>query len=172
MEATDATPKILSAAELLAADDLPERMIFVPQWQGSVRVRALSLAQQDHIRKSAMSGGKLDNEKMQTLMVIHCMTEPRLTEADYDRLRQKNAFALDLVAAEIMELSGISSDALRRARASFLSGAEGPGVVSAGRGAGVPVFAGADAENDGRGIDPAADDGGMGGVGSVPGSGE
>ena len=117
-------------------------------------------------------GGKLDNEKMQTLMIIHCMTDPRLTEADYDRLRQKNAFALDLVAAEIMELSGISSDALRRARASFLSGAEGPGVVSAGRGAGVPVFAGADPENDGRGIDPAADDGGMGGVGSVPGSGE
>lgn len=114
--------KILSVDEILAAPDLGEAEVEVPEWGGSVRIRGLSKAAQQHLRKSATVSGQLDPARLEMLLFIHCVVEPRFTEEQYDALAAKSAGAIDRVIKAIAELAGLDEAAIKAAERSFRSG--------------------------------------------------
>lgn len=114
--------KILNAEEILSAADLEEKIVEVPQWGGAVKIRGLTKAQQQHIRRAAMVGDSIDTDRLEMLMFIHCVVEPKFTEGQYDALRQKSAGAIDTVLNAIFELSGFTGAAFAQAEKTFRPG--------------------------------------------------
>lgn len=112
----------LQLDEILNASDIPEAEVEIPEWGGSVKVRGLTKAKQEHLRKSAMIGGKIDEEKLQLLLIVHCVVDPVIEEGHIEQLRQKSAQAINRLALKIAELCGFTEGAHKEARKDFLSG--------------------------------------------------
>lgn len=112
----------LSLDQILSAPDLPEREVEVPEWGGSVKVRSLTKAAQEHLRKSAKSADGVDEEKLQMLLIVHCVVDPPMTEADIESLRKKSAAAINRLGLAIAEVCGFSGDAQKEARQGFFPG--------------------------------------------------
>lgn len=112
--------KKLTLEEILAAPDLAEKTIEVPEWGGAVTVRGFSKAKQQALRHEAMGeDGTLDADKVEMLMFCYGVVEPEISSASYGALREKNAGAIDRVLQEILKISGLSESALREAEAQF-----------------------------------------------------
>lgn len=112
--------KKLTLEEILAAPDLAEKTVEVPEWGGTVVVRGFSKAVQQTLRREAMGeDGTLDADKVEMLMFCYGVVEPEIGSASYVALREKSAGAIDRVLKEILALSGLSEDALREAEAQF-----------------------------------------------------
>ncbi len=107
--------RILTREELLAASDIREETIEVPEWNTALRVRGLMLNEINHITNFATrKDGKVDNLRLNVFMFIRGVVEPKFTDEDMDALAKKSAVILR-VALKISELSGISQDALSNA---------------------------------------------------------
>lgn len=104
-------PRILTADELLSADDLGEALVEVPAWGGAVRVRGLSLGQFREAQRRSLVRGELDEEKLTLAIVQAGMVEPQLTDEQAEKLRDKSATAIATVAERITALSGFGEDA-------------------------------------------------------------
>lgn len=111
--------RILSAEEILEAQDLVEQVVDVPQWHGSVRIRAFSKKEQQAMRTEATIGGKVDDQLVEMLMFVHGVIEPRFGADQYELLREKSAGAIDLVLQAILEASGLTPEARKRAEKQF-----------------------------------------------------
>lgn len=116
--------RILSVDEILAAPDIEERTVDVPEWGGAVKVRGFTKAQQQQFRKEATVNGEVDDDRIEVLMFIHGVTEPQFTADRYEQLRSKSAGAIDKVLAAILEVSGMSARSFREAKRSFREGSE------------------------------------------------
>lgn len=110
---------ILSREALLAADDRAEKVIEVPEWGGSVKIKALSLgAWQDAMERSTVDGKVDDNlAGLHTLLVG--IVEPELSAEDYEQLRNKGIDGVMRVMGEIASLSGVDANAIKAAEATF-----------------------------------------------------
>lgn len=102
--------KALTAAAILAADDLATEALEVPQWGGTIHVRELTLAER-------MELGRMDQAQPDTiacwLVAVAATTsdgDPLFDQAELDtviaKLKAKQAKAVNLVSAAIMRLSG------------------------------------------------------------------
>ncbi len=109
-----ALPK-LTREQILAAPDLKEEDCPVAEWGGTVRLRALTLAQRNRILELATRNGEVDSTRAECLLFIEGVIEPRFTMADYEALRGKHAGAVERVALRVGALSGISRRALEDA---------------------------------------------------------
>lgn len=113
------TTLVLTVDQILKAADLEERTVEVPEWRGAVRIKSFSKATQQDLRKRATVKEKIDGDRLEMLMFINGVIEPRFTEEHYDQLRQKSAGAIDRVLKEILELSGLTREAIDEAKRSF-----------------------------------------------------
>jgi hypothetical protein len=110
---------LLSAEALLAAEDLGEETISVPQWGGAVRVRGLSLGQYREAQRRSIVRGEVDEERL-TIEIIHAgLVEPQLTQEQAASLTSKSAPALGIVSEAIARLSGFDADAEASATQAF-----------------------------------------------------
>lgn len=100
---------ILSIEDILSKDDLEERVVEVPEWGGSVRIKAFTKARQQEMRKRATIKGEIDTDRLEMFLFIEGVVEPRFTADHYEQLRGKNAGAVDKVLQEIARLSGVSA---------------------------------------------------------------
>ncbi|WWT39953.1 hypothetical protein [Microcystis phage Mae-JY09] len=131
--------KVLSVEQLLGADDRPEVVIHVPEWGGSVRLKALSAGQWRDVREAAKKpDGTLDNENFEARFLMASMVEPVLSEDQFGQLMERNALVLSRLSGEALKVTALEGVEEQAAR--FPEGA-GPAL-------GVP------------GGDPAGDDGG------------
>lgn len=119
----------LTEADILGANDLPEIDVTVPEWPGkngkpgTVRVRCISMATQQHIRNiSRDAKGEIDQNKVELAMLVACMVEPKLSESAIEKLRDKRASAIGRIVRAIAELNGTVSAAGESAEATFLPG--------------------------------------------------
>lgn len=132
--------KILSVEEILAAQDQKEEIIPCPEWGGAVKIRTYTLAVRRKIRDQAFGkDGKLDIDQYEKLRWLHAVVEPRFTEEQYDRLKDKAALPFNRVMDAIIRLTDYREEDIRQAARTFRGG---PGEGSA-------VRAGADAGQDG-----------------------
>ncbi len=118
-------PKILSVEDILSAPDLEEMIVAVPEWGGSVKIRSFSKQRQLQMRKDSMNGNEVDSERMELLMFIEGVVEPKFTTAHIDALRQKSAVAMDRVLQAILKLGGLTPDEQGEIEKSFR---DGPGA--------------------------------------------
>lgn len=82
---------ILSIDAILAADDLPEEVVPVPAWGGSVRLKALTHGQMIDAQKAATGpDGEVDNGEYDMQVLAAAMVEPDITREQLGQLRQKN----------------------------------------------------------------------------------
>ena len=124
--------KILSIDEILAAPDLGEKTVEVTDWGGSVVVRGMTKKEQQQLRKQALDPltGQIDPDRMEILMLAHCLAEPKITIEQAEALAQKSASAFDKVLTAIMDVAGLSEAVQKEALKSFRPGHEGPETQS------------------------------------------
>lgn len=119
--------KILSLDEILAAPDLDEKTVEVPEWGGAVVVHGMTKKEQQQLRKQATDPltGQVDPDKIEILMLAHCLAEPKITVEQAEQLAQKSAAAFDKVLTAIMDVAGLSEEVQKQALKSFRLGTEG-----------------------------------------------
>lgn len=110
-----ATPRLLTADELLNAPGPAEKVVDVPEWGGSVRLVGLSIDQVLSLR--SQGGG--DAAELSLLMLVESMVEPKLTRDQVVALRQKGAAPVMRLLNEAAELSGMTEGAPEAAARSF-----------------------------------------------------
>ena len=122
----------LTTDEILTADDLGTEDVPVPEWgEGKgVQIQGISKGTQQSIRSAAMrvnpqtQESEVDTERLELLMFIHCVAQPKFDESAYDGLRAKSAAGIDRVLKRVMALNGMSEDDRKETEARFLDGAE------------------------------------------------
>lgn len=110
----------LTLDDIVAAQDLAEDTIDVPEWGGSLLVRAMTKQRQIEIRDE----GAGEKGLVELLMFTACVIEPPFTSADVAILRGKSAAVFDRVMRRILELNGANAGAVEQAKARFPAPAE------------------------------------------------
>lgn len=105
------SPRLLTAAEIWAIDDCPERTIDVPEWNNrQVRIRGLTLEQIASVAQRATRRDPRTNVEEQdrallaAFTIIEGMVEPKLTTADVGRIRTRSATAITRIVQAITNL--------------------------------------------------------------------
>ena len=93
--------------EILSLDDRPV-IDHVCAW-GNVKVRACSMREKAACRRRATitdSTGKqdVDNEKLESFLVITCCVEPKFEQNDAEALLEKNAAIVSKLASLILQI--------------------------------------------------------------------
>lgn len=110
---------LLTRDEILAVDDLKTIDVEVPEWGGTVRLRALTGSERDRLEASILNkeGNGADRAKLATFRARLCaMTmvdesgQRLFGEAEVSALGQKSAAALSRVADAAQKLSAISQE--------------------------------------------------------------
>lgn len=128
MTDTPAEPRLLTAEDIEAADDIPEEIVPMPEWGGAVKLRGLSIDDVMALNAKAKgSDGKPDPIRMSILMLAASMAEPSLTPEQVEGLRRKSAGAVTRLIKVASHLSGLGESALGDAERSFRAEPE-PGV--------------------------------------------
>lgn len=121
----------LTKDQILAADDIQEEIVPVPEWGGKVLVRGLSGAQRDDYEASLQKGKGPNKEvnlrnaraKLVVLSVVHPTTRERIfSEHDVAALGTKSASALQRVFDAAARLSGLSKSDLDELTENFDDG--------------------------------------------------
>lgn len=106
-----AAPKILSVEDILTAPDIQERVVEVPEWGGAVKIKSFTKQRQIQLRAQAVDGkGEVDSERMELLMFIEGVVEPRFSAQHIDLLKEKSASAMDRVLSAILDLGGLTPE--------------------------------------------------------------
>ena len=109
---------ILSREAILAASDIQEEIVPVPEWGGEVIVRGLSGTQRDQFEASVVKQKGKSTElnlknvraKMIALSVVDEHGNRIFSESDVAALGAKSARALQRVWEKARELSGLSDE--------------------------------------------------------------
>lgn len=113
----------LTVQEVLASRDLEERELDVPEWGGTVLIRAFSKRRQQELRKQSVGpGGETDGEKLEMLLLTEGVIEPEFLPEHVDGLREKSAGVIDRIVRSILELSGMTAEAEKTAEKRFPAG--------------------------------------------------
>lgn len=101
---------LLSAASILAAEDLKEENVPVPEWNGNVRLMQLNAEESTAFTKemSTIEGA----ENGMYLMLIYCARDAEgkriFTLEDLPALKKKNITVLNRLQLIALELNGMS----------------------------------------------------------------
>lgn len=120
--------KILTRAEILAADDIPRELVEVPEWGGSVYVRGLTAMERSEfenlmlgLENRRIKVGKSDDMTIQMDMRVLrvrlsalCMVDEKgnrlFGDDEVEALGRKSADALNRIFVVAQRLSGMTSD--------------------------------------------------------------
>jgi hypothetical protein len=120
----------LSRDQILAANDLEVREVDVPEWGGTVKVRALNGAERDRFEASLRkerrrADGKegtevvANTDNMRAKLVARAVVDDDgkrvFTDADINALGEKSALVLDRLFDVVSDLSGLSDTAAEEA---------------------------------------------------------
>ena len=103
----EGTIRVLTIDEILAAKDVQEETVEVPQWGGAVKVAGFTKARQQEMRKEATVAGEVDGDRLEMFMFIEGVIDPKFTRDHYEQLRNKSAGAVDTVLRVILKMSGV-----------------------------------------------------------------
>lgn len=131
----------LSVDDILAAEDIEEKWIDVPEWPkngkpGRVKIRPLNLRQLSAVarrasRKNPAGQDEIDRELMVVFTLLEGMVMPKLTAESAKKLSLKSAGAVSRIAAAINAL-GVTPEAIDEADKSVWDEADIAVPVSVG----------------------------------------
>lgn len=111
----------LTKADILAADDIEELDVAVPQWGGTVRIRALTMLQVSNCRKRSMrrdprtGQDEQDQELTIALLLSESLVDPPHTLPEAQAMLTKSAKAVSHIVRAINEASGLTEAAITEA---------------------------------------------------------
>jgi hypothetical protein len=97
-------PGYLSAEAILAADDIQETDVSVPEWGGKVRVRGFSLNDLLHLRKEAGN----DERAMMVAMLAAGLVHPTLSRDQAEAMLSRSAAACQRIVESMNILNGLT----------------------------------------------------------------
>jgi hypothetical protein len=100
---------------ILSAPDSKEDYVNIPEWGVRVKVKGLTKKEQILARKKSTSKGILDESKLEGLIFVAGMVEPRITPDKVDQLFEKSSGAVD----RIFRLSGMDGAVDSEAESDF-----------------------------------------------------
>lgn len=109
----------LTVEEIIAADDLGQEEVEMPEWGGSVMVRGLGYGEWVDLRDAATVGGQQDERLFTRLLLAAALVEPVVSIEQADLLIAKSASAVNRLVDSIVSTSRISDDAIKAAEATF-----------------------------------------------------
>jgi hypothetical protein len=101
---------------ILNADDVGHEVVDVPAWGVKLEVRSMTGRERaTMIERFIDDSGQMNVKDLYPSLIIACAFDPDsgeqvFSQADHDKLNDKNAAALEVVAQAAMRLSGISSE--------------------------------------------------------------
>lgn len=110
---------MLTREAILSSNDLPTEPVEVPEWGGTIHVRAMSGTDRDAFEASMIDGRKggsdtahLRNIRARLMVLTACdgKGERLFTDEDAIVLGRKSSKALDRVFAVAQRLNGLSAD--------------------------------------------------------------
>lgn len=118
---------MLTAAQILQAQDIATKEIEVPEWGGNILIKQLSRGQQDEYLKRQFGARMRQDTKAKTqeldlsnmyghdAFLLVCAVcddnaKPIFTAAQIDALKQKNGEVIGRIAKEILQFSGMVED--------------------------------------------------------------
>lgn len=111
--------RVPDLSELLALDDSEEAWIEFPDHNFKVKVRSLSKAEQIKYRKQATVNGKVDGNRLEGLLLVNGLVQPKLTIDHINTMFQKKSGLVDKILLKILDLSGMTDDKREEAEADF-----------------------------------------------------
>jgi hypothetical protein len=111
--------RVPDLSELLAIDDKQEAWVDLPKWGYKVKVRSLSKAEQMKLRKQATVSGKVDQNRLEGLLLVNGMVEPKMTIDHINTVFQKQGGLVDKILVSILDLSGMTDEPQTQVEAEF-----------------------------------------------------
>lgn len=111
--------KILTLAEIEAAEDVREQIVPVPEWGGSVKIRQFTKDKEFMIRKAARIGGQVDSERLEMLLLIGGIVEPEVNEETIGLFQQKSMPAVDRILKQIEAINAVTKKEADKATKTF-----------------------------------------------------
>lgn len=108
---TDQT-HILTVDEVDAVDDIDERIVQIPQWGGSVRLRTPTLRRVELLKRQATFKGQIDQDRFVALIMVECLVDPKIDLGVYERWMDKSAAAVATLQKEAVAICGLSEAAV------------------------------------------------------------
>jgi len=110
--------KLLTADDILGADDLPRELVECPEWDGHVFIRTFQSTERDAWEQSIVSVSEgssqanLENARANLVSRVACDEEGKalFTVQQIERLGQKSAKALGRCFDVASRLNGLSTD--------------------------------------------------------------
>ena len=111
MEEVKKPKKFLSASEILAAQDIETVDVDVPEWGGTVRLRAMSGEEAAKFVDSL--GGKTSTSAVKVVMLcaINEKGDPLFSEEQLELLKKKSLRAILRLQKEVLRINGMSEEA-------------------------------------------------------------
>ena len=106
---------------ILQSADIKSENLSVPQWGVELNVKTMTAVERSRLVASCTSKvdgeDKVDMEKMYPLLIVAAVFDPETGEKvftleDVSALQDKSAAAIELVASKVMEMSGMTKDAV------------------------------------------------------------
>jgi hypothetical protein len=109
-------------SDILALKDTSEKVVEVPEWNCSVKVRAISKGNEMKIRAASAAKGKpngIDDQKLEGMYFVYGVVEPEFKPEHLGQLMEKSSGAFNRILQEILAISGLTEDAAKEAEADF-----------------------------------------------------
>ena len=111
----------LTKEQILAAQDLPEEVVDVPEWGGKVLIRGMTGAERDAFEESIMVGRGPNREvnlrnfraKLVARSIVDPQTKERMfSDNEINELGKKSARALQRVFEAALRLNGMTAESV------------------------------------------------------------
>jgi hypothetical protein len=102
---------VLSKTQILALDDLPKKAVTVPEWGGSVFVRALTGGERDKLERM-ISKDDVSRASIVALCVVDDEGNRLFTENDIPALADKNGSALERIVSAALSFNMLTDESM------------------------------------------------------------
>lgn len=94
------------------ADDIERREMQIPEWGGTIELKALTKGEHQEARFASTKRGQIDADLLEINLLCAGVVDPVLTKEDAGILKRKNAGVLERIMREILKLSKLDADAV------------------------------------------------------------
>lgn len=109
----------LTVEQIIAAKDLGEESVDMPEWGGTVLIRGLGYGEWVDLREAATVGERQDERLMARLLFAAALVDPPLTEEQAGMMVDKSSTAVTRLVEAIVNMSHVDESAITEAEATF-----------------------------------------------------
>lgn len=100
----------LTKEQIFGVDDLPTQTVSVPEWNGDVTIRQLTVGQREEIAQAAKQQKPGVGALMVVLSVVDEQGKPLFTKQDMAKLQSKSYAAVDRIVEAVLKHNGMKGD--------------------------------------------------------------